>query len=149
MSQGFQPQGPSSSNPASVPFRESQGRAQYEFGDAENAVIGSVSKRSVTWGTVSIVLGVFQVIAGVAALKTPTVGLVQLVGGVVAIIVGISFRKVGGSFKSVVDTQGNDVGNLLDALRGLDRALVTQLVAVVVGFVIGVVGVAVGASIHT
>ncbi len=36
-----------------------------------------------------------------------------------------------------METQGNDIANLLQALRSLDRALMTQLIAVPVGFVIG------------
>lgn len=57
-------------------------------------------------------------------------------GGAVAIVVGVIFRKVGDSFKRVVDTRGDDLGNLMEALRGLSSAFQTQIVAV--GVAVGV-----------
>ena len=83
--------------------------------------------------------------AGVAwELNQPGTALGSILGGAVAIVIGVIFRKVGDSFKRVVDTRGDDIGNLMEALRGLSSAFQTQIVAVGVAVGVGLLLVLVG-----
>ena len=82
--------------------------------------------------------------AGLADVETITA---PAVGG--SVLVGVAFRGVGSSFKAVVETHGNDIGNLLAALRSLDRAFLTQLVAVVAAFCLGIVGAILAAAVRS
>ena len=109
---------------------------QYEFGAPENEVIARTASRAGTWGSVSLVLGLLQMLAGFTQLNQPGTALGSILGGAVAIVIGVIFRKVGDSFKRVVDTRGDDIGNLMEALRGLSSAFQTQIVAV--GVAVGV-----------
>ncbi len=123
---------------------------QYEFGPQENDTIRRVAGRASSWGAVSIVVGVFQVLGSFAAMRGKVgTGLGQLAGGIVSVLVGVAFRGVGSSFKAVVETHGNDIGNLLAALRSLDRAFLTQLVAVVAAFCLGIVGAILAAAVRS
>lgn len=62
---------------------------------------------------------------------------ISLVSG---LIVGVTFLGVAKAFTDVVQTQGNDIGNLMTAIRGLGRALLTPLFAVLAAFCIGFFG---------
>jgi hypothetical protein len=117
---------------------------RYEFGDPENEVIAHTARRAGTWGSVSLVLGLLQMLAGFTQLNQPGTALGSILRGAVAIIVGVIFRKVGDSFKRVVDTRGDDIGNLMEALRGLSSAFQTQIVAVGVAVGVGLLLVLVG-----
>jgi hypothetical protein len=148
MMHGQNPHGaPGSPFGGAAAYGPPSGGGSYEFGPTENTVVASVAGRASSWGAVSIVVGVLQVLVGFATLSTPTAAVTQLISGVAAILVGVTFRGVGASFKAVVETQGNDIGNLLTALRGLDRALLIQLLALLIAFVVGfAVAIAVAAS---
>lgn len=109
----------------------------YEFSAQENKTIGMTASRARTWGIVSIIVGIFMALGGVSQLGHGFMAAIKLADGVVSIVVGIVFVGVGGSLKSVVDTQGNDIGLMMSALQKLGTAFIVQLIAVTVGFVAG------------
>lgn len=111
----------------------------YEFNTAENEVIKRAGARATAWGAVSVVVGGFQLISLVSRDANTVALLVGLATALASIVVGLAFIGVGSSFKLVVNTQGNDIHNLMGAIKNLDRAFTTQLLLVVVAFVIGAV----------
>ena len=113
----------------------------YEFGQAENTIIQSTATSARSWGVVSALIGGIQLLISIPVLlRTPVQGLIQMTSGVSALIVGITFVGVAKAFTDVVQTQGNDIGNLMTAVRGLGRALTTQLFAVLAALCIGFFG---------
>ena len=106
----------------------------YEFNDYENAVIDKAASRARTWGIISIVIGALQLMGALGAILSP--GLVVYVPmGIVQIVVGTSFLGAGNALKAVVNTQGNDIPYVMQALEKLGSAFFVQIIVTVIGFV--------------
>lgn len=119
--------------PAMPPMAESYGH--YEFNALENSIIDKTARRAKLWGTISLVVGVLQVLSSCAAVANPGLAS-QFPSGVIAIVVGIAFMGVGTSLKNVVQTQGNDVGHMMHAMEKLGNAFMVQIVCTIVGIVL-------------
>jgi hypothetical protein len=63
----------------------------------------------------------------------------NLPAGIVGIVVGISFLGVGNSLKAVVQTQGNDVAHMMQALEKMGGAFLVQIICAIAGFVLTVI----------
>jgi hypothetical protein len=107
----------------------------YEFTEAENAIIDKTAGRAKTWGIISIVIGGLQLLASLGAVANPSL-LGQAPGGIVALVVGISFLGAGSSLKSVVQTQGNDIPHMMLALQKIGSAFFVQIIATIIGVVL-------------
>ena len=126
-----------------------QAPIEYEFTDIENDVIRDLTSKMSFVGTVSAVLGV--ILLGLGGLGLIALGasrhsrpadLVNVVTtgvqGVVLILIGVWTRSATASFKLIVDTEGNDIGNLMFALghmrriSGLQRAMLSVALALMV-----------------
>lgn len=107
----------------------------YEFTDAENAIIDKTASRAKTWGIISIVIGALQLLASLGAVVNKTL-LGQAPGGIVALVVGVSFLGAGTSLKNVVQTQGNDIPHMMVALQKISSAFFVQIIATIVGVVL-------------
>lgn len=116
------------------------GFGSYEFNDLENSIIGKTAGRARTWGIISIVLGVLNVLLGFLFFVSPGL-LVNLVSGIVSIVVGVTFLGAGNSLRSVVDTQGNDLQHMMQAMEKLASAFTVQIVAAIVGFILGAIAI--------
>ncbi len=117
--------------------------AEYEFGVTENIVISDCGGRARVWGLLCILAGAVQLVASVlniARLIPGNGALFSLPAGVFNVLLGVYFTRAGGSMKSVVDTQGNDITLMMNALRNLSRAFFVQIVATMV-FIVLVLGV--------
>jgi hypothetical protein len=105
------------------------GGYDYEFDAAQNAVIGSAA----TWAKV---LGVVLIVVGAAALLN-----CNIISFGLNLAVGIFFIGGGSSLSAVVNTQGNDIGNMMQALSKLGTAfkirVIVTLVAVTLLVVVG------------
>lgn len=133
--------------------------ANYEFNEIENRTIASAARWAKLWGVISLVSGILLLILGIlmvavvgammaasaasgssGALKP---GMIVAIGAglipssLVSIIGGIFYLSSGSSLRRVVDTQGNDVQLLMNAMRSLSRAFMIEAIAMMVGFVAG------------
>jgi hypothetical protein len=106
----------------------------YEFNDAENAIIDKTASRAKIVGTISAIIGVLQVLASCGMVANASLA-AQLPTGIIALVVGITFVGVGNALKSVVQTQGNDLMHLMQALQKLGSAFMIQIVAWIIGAV--------------
>lgn len=135
----------------------------YEFNAGENFTIDNVAKYARLWGIVSLISGVLTLVMGIfvavaagaiaasshassssnpimsnpAALGALGVALVP--SAIVSIIGGLFYLKSGAALRSVVDTQGDDVNLLMNAVRSLSTAFKIEAIAMAIGFVVGLV----------
>ncbi len=102
----------------------------YEFDDAENAVISSAAY----WAKL---LGVFMIVTGAASLLSCNV-----VAFAIDLSVGITFRGAATSLSLVVNPQGNDIQHMMNALGKLRSAFKIRVIVVLVALVLVVVALA-------
>jgi hypothetical protein len=93
----------------------------YEFTDPQNAVI---AKTALGARVLSIILFISAALALVNG---------NIVNTIISGIVGMFFWKGADSFKSVVDTQGNDVAHMMQALDALTGAFKTRVIVTLIG----------------
>jgi hypothetical protein len=113
------------------------GYGSYEFNDLENQIIDKTAARAKLWGIFSTTLGVLQLFGSCGAIASPMMA-GYFPAGVIAIIIGVTFIGVSNSLKMVVQTQGNDVGHMMQALQKMGSAFLVQIVCTVIGFVLAV-----------
>jgi hypothetical protein len=113
------------------------GYGSYEFNDVENQIIDKTAARAKLWGIISTTLGVLQLFGSCGAIASPMMAS-YFPAGVIAIIIGVTFIGVSNSLKMVVQTQGNDVGHMMQALQKMGSAFLVQIVCAVIGFVLAV-----------
>ena len=111
----------------------------YEFNETENAIIDRAASRAKLWGIISTVLGGLQCFMSCFAIASPMLA-TNLPTGIVAIVVGITFMGVGNSLKQVVQTQGNDLMHMMQALDKMGSAFMVQIVCAIVGFALMAIG---------
>jgi len=111
----------------------------YEFNDTENAIIDRAASRAKLWGIISTVLGGLQCFTSCLAVVNPVLA-IALPAGIVAVVVGITFMGVGNSLKQVVQTQGNDLMHMMQALDKMGSAFMVQIVCAIVGFALMAIG---------
>jgi hypothetical protein len=106
----------------------------YEFNAVENGIIDKTASRAKLFGIISAVIGGLQVIASCGMVANASLA-AQLPTGIIALVVGVTFVGVGNALKSVVQTQGNDLMHLMQALQKLGSAFMIQIIAWVIGAV--------------
>jgi len=119
----------------------------YEFDSAQEVVVGELAGSMRFVGTASIALAIVMWLLGIATMFMGNpAGLAQIVQGVLMIFIGTWTRSSARSFQLVVDTKGNDIGNLMNALGELRRlynlqkwVLIVALVLMVIAFALGIV----------
>ena len=119
---------------------------QYEFDQSQNELILDLSNKMrfvsyfmIAGGVLSIIISLFQKNGGF------------IISAVVDILIGVWTLNAASSFKLIVDTEGNDIVNLMGALGELRKlyrlqywlliiALVFMAIALVLVIVAGIVG---------
>lgn len=139
---GPNPYTPPQAGPAAFAPNQGASGGEYEFSDADNHVIGDLASKMRFVGLMGIIFGVVLVLGGLAACaggsKTVGNGIGNFLQGILAILVGVWTRSAAGAFQRIVDTQGNDVFNLMAALTelrriyGLQRILLIIVLALIV-----------------
>ena len=104
---------------------------QYEFGARENQVIGELSSRMRFVAVFILLLSALSIVSGFLTLAGGS-GYVPIVNGVVALIGALWQLKAARSFREIVDTSGNDLDHLMEALVQLRRFYTLQVLLVVV-----------------
>src|SRR5690606_14923563 len=107
----------------------------YEFNDFENSVIDKTAGRAKLWGIVSTVIGALQLLGSCGMVANASYA-TYLPSGIIALVVGITFIGVGNSLKSVVQTQGNDMMHMMQAMQKLGSAFMIQIIATIIGIVL-------------
>ena len=96
--------------------------AQYEFSEVENKTI----ERCAAWVKALAVLFFFN--AGLQLINFNVIGIAIYIG------IGVGFWKAGKSLAAVIETEGNDVKHLMDALKSMSGAFMIRLICVAIGF---------------
>ncbi|MGD1717546.1 hypothetical protein [Dapis sp. BLCC M172] len=121
---------------------------QYEFDQSQNELILDLSNKM---RFVSYFLIAGGILSGIIGLLSLNAGVV--IPAVVDILIGVWTLKAASSFKLIVDTEGNDIVNLMGALGELRKLyrlqywlLIITLVFLAIALVIGIVAVIVASS---
>lgn len=96
----------------------------YEFSSSQNELIKDLSDKMRFVSYFLIGVGVLVVIVGILTLVRGGIG--NLISGVVQIIIGVWTNKAATAFQRIVETQGNDIENLMGALGELRKLYVLQ-----------------------
>jgi hypothetical protein len=83
-------------------------------------------------------LGVLVAIAGLFTLLRG--GISNIITGVVQIIIGVWTNKAASSFKLIVNTQGNDIENLMGALGELRKLYTLQYWLLILSLIFAALG---------
>jgi hypothetical protein len=95
---------------------------------------GAVAAASAASGSHSSGANPFGNAAAVSA-----IGIALIPSALVSIIGGVFYLRSGSALRSVVDTQGDDIRLLTDAVRSLSTAFKIEAIAMAIGFVVGLV----------
>lgn len=116
---------------------------QYEFSSSQNELIKQLAQKMRFVAYFLIGVGVLIAIGGLFTLLRGGIG--NIINGVVQIIIGVWTNKAASSFQLMVDTQGNDIENLMGALGELRKLytlqywlLILTLIFIVLGLVLGI-----------
>jgi hypothetical protein len=112
----------------------------YEFDGHENSIVSDLSKKMSFVGAVTVILGLLGVGFGLVSFFLsalgPGVGVGYVVQGVLNVLIGMWSRSAATSFQRIVDTQGSDIPNLLQALGELRRIYTLQRTVYIVAIVL-------------
>jgi hypothetical protein len=107
----------------------------YEFNEMENSIIDKTAGRAKLWGIISTTVGALQLLGSCGMVANPGMA-TYLPSGIIALVVGITFIGVGNSLKSVVQTQGNDMMHMMQAMQKIGSAFMIQIIATIIGIVL-------------
>jgi hypothetical protein len=93
----------------------------YEFDEYENIVIKELADNASFFGTIGIVFGILGTLGAVVLIARNANGLMGVVSVVGLLVQGIFARKAATRFHTVVNTQGNDIPLMMEALTQLQR----------------------------
>jgi hypothetical protein len=132
--------------------------AWYEFNEGENFTIGETARYARLWGIISLVAGVLLLMMGIfaavafaalvpatatgssSALVKPAmvvaIGVSLIPSALVSILGGVFYMNASSSLRLVVETQGNDIPLLMQAIQSLSRAFMIEAIAMVFSFVV-------------
>lgn len=107
---------------------------KYEFSDTQNAQIAPLASKMRIVGYFLIALGVLGGIGSLAMAGTADIGV--FVDAAVQVVIGVFTIQAAKSFQLIVDTQGNDMNNLMDALGELRKLYTIQFWLFMISLVI-------------
>lgn len=117
---------------------------QYEFSSSQNELIKNLAEKMRFVSYFLIGVGVLIAVGGVITLLRG--GIANIISGVVQIIIGVWTNKAAAAFNRIVDTEGNDIENLMGALGELRKLynlqywlLILTLVFAALGLVVGII----------
>ena len=114
----------------------------YEFSSSQNGLIKDLAGKMRFVSFFLIGLGILASIEGVAALTREGFG--KIVLGVIQIMIGLWTQKAAFSFGRIVDTEGNDIENLMRALGELRKLYTLQYWLYIIALVVGAIALVVG-----
>jgi hypothetical protein len=111
--------------------------SNYEFDQNDNEVFSGLSKAMKFVGVISGVLGILQAIGGLFSGHLQ--GILTAGEGFVMILIGGWLVSASGALGDIVTTQGNDIGNLMFAMRKLKSVYTLQAVLLALACVLVIV----------
>lgn len=111
---------------------------QYEFSSSQNELITQLAEKMRFVAYFTIGLGFLVAIAGLFTFLRG--GISNIITGVVQIIIGVWTNKAASSFKLIVNTQGNDIENLMGALGELRKLYTLQYWLLILSLIFAALG---------
>jgi len=119
-----------------------QAAQAFEFDAQQDQTIGTLAGRMKALGLVYIVMGVCVGLMAVFALLTQFfAGLIVGAETAVVLFIGIWTFQAAKSFRQIVDTKGNDMMHLMNALESLRKLYNLQFWLLIAGLVIFVLAI--------
>lgn len=119
-----------------------QAAQAFEFDAQQDQTIGTLAGRMKALGLVYIVMGVCVGLMAVFALLTQFfAGLIVGAETAVVLFIGIWSFQAAKSFRQIVDTKGNDMMHLMNALESLRKLYNLQFWLLIAGLVIFVLAI--------
>jgi len=109
--------------------------SSYEFTTTQERLIADLAGKMRFVSYFLIVVGVLQIIPGLSRLVIAE-GFGLVISGVVQLLIGIWTNRAASSFLQVTQTRGNDIDNLMEALKQLRRLYSLQYWLLIVALVI-------------
>ncbi|MCU0427516.1 MAG: hypothetical protein MUF71_18025 [Candidatus Kapabacteria bacterium] len=107
----------------------------YEFTPEQNSLFSNLASKLKTVGITFIILGVLQ--SFLAFANNGTFGIITgVLGGILFAVIGVLMVNAASSFKLIVDTEGQDISNLMQALNSLLSMYTIQFWALVVSIIL-------------
>ena len=110
---------------------------EYEFSEIQNGVIGDLASKMRFVGTMGVIIGIILMLGGLAPYVTGnaaggSAGAANVVMGGASAVIGAWTRTAGGAFRTIVQTGGHDIANLMHALSELRRVYTLQRILLIV-----------------
>ena len=124
---------------------------EHEFDPSENEVFSGLSGAMRFVAAVTIILGILFVIVGVFSLSSLIDAIINLGQGVCMILIGAWLYGAGTHFKDIVISEGNDITNLMMAIKKLKNVYTFQawLFAIAIALVVlGIIFAVIAAAPH-
>ncbi|MEE2904366.1 MAG: DUF5362 family protein [Myxococcota bacterium] len=99
-------------------MNEQDSGASYEFSTEQNSVFSSLASAMKVVGIVSCILGALSLLP---ILANPGIIFINGPQAIILLVVGVWTTRASNSIKAIVDTQGNDIQHLMDAMSGLSK----------------------------
>jgi hypothetical protein len=99
---------------------------EFEFDINDNEVFDGTSKAMKFVSIVTFIFGLLYVLSGVMSLGRPVAGVINLALGICMIMIASWLWSAAVSFKMIVVTDGNDITNLMYAMRKLRSVYTLQ-----------------------
>ena len=106
----------------------------YEFDSEQNVVLSKTATWVSLFAWILIASSVLSAIGGVVSADEASIGM--LIASGIYFIAGLRLRGSASSMKQVVETEGNDIEHLIDALDKLGSAFKTMGIVFLVGIVV-------------
>lgn len=120
--------------------------SNYEFSAPENVIIRQLVDAMRFVSAASLAVGAFVLILGLAGLATqgkaaigPAIG--DFAEAVVFVLIGVWLQRAVDAFNRVIDTKGDDITHLLNAIRELTRVFSLQRTVLVLAVILIVLGI--------
>lgn len=110
----------------------------YEFNNTQNQLIRELSEKMRFVSYFLIGLGILVAIGGLVLIARG--GLGNIIQGIVQILIGVWTNKAASAFKQIVNTQGNDIENLMSALGELRKLYTLQYWLYIVALIFVAIG---------
>ena len=107
----------------------------YEFTSAENLTIERTAKFAKAFGIISVVIGVLATLDVGLTMSSNPARAAELPNTLAAVIIGVIFVRVAAALQLVVDTEGNDVKHMMEAVKKLGDAFLVQLAVTAIAVV--------------
>ncbi len=114
----------------------------YEFNESENSVFAEVATRMKAVGFCIIFFGFLNIIFFAFTLvqskdfRLGSPGIGGISQGLFFVLIGVWTRDAGSSFRQIVDSRGNDIRNLMDAMGSLKKLYTLQFWLLVIALVL-------------